>query len=289
MRQFLFLLKELNLVNSDLSPAKILDVLGSNDPGVSDGEGCYNLELEMTFLEFFEALVGCAEAFVTESVVKDPTTPRPSTGMTQDPSMYSVPASPSRMTSQGGIEEAAESLGKQTPFQGSGSPAPPSPGRNASSAALTNKTGGEESNKGSNNPGDLTAKSSQPNSVRQDLPGGEMQKSASFVSGQTGSEDQQPNLVQSSVSMLGPDGQPVEAEDGLDGGQLPGEEEEVELIDEATRKFNFWTHQIHIFFVRKFFPSAEKYVQMKKALEAKRVQEARHRLSASSCKKEAQG
>ena len=37
----------------------------------------------MTFLEFFEALVGCAQVYVTESVVKDPTTPRPSTTMTQ--------------------------------------------------------------------------------------------------------------------------------------------------------------------------------------------------------------
>ena len=55
-------------------------------------------------------------------------------------------------------------------------------------------------------------------------------------------------------------------------------EEDVELIDEATRKFNFWTHQIHIFFVRKFFPTAEKFVITKKALEAKRVASARHKL-----------
>lgn len=54
----------------------------------------------MTFLEFFEALIGCAEIFATDAVVKDPTTPRPSTVLTQDPSVYSMPASPSRMTSQ---------------------------------------------------------------------------------------------------------------------------------------------------------------------------------------------
>lgn len=30
----------------------------------------------MTFLEFFEALVGCAEIFVTHSMIKDPYTPR---------------------------------------------------------------------------------------------------------------------------------------------------------------------------------------------------------------------
>ena len=36
------------------------------------------------------------------------------------------------------------------------------------------------------------------------------------------------------------------------------EEIPVEELDEATRQFNFWTHQLHIFFVRKFFPVAQK-------------------------------
>ena len=35
------------------------------------------------------------------------------------------------------------------------------------------------------------------------------------------------------------------------------EEVPVEELDEATRQFNFWTHQLHIFFVRKFFPVAQ--------------------------------
>jgi len=54
----------------------------------------------MTFLEFFEALIGSAEVFVTEAVVKDPTTPRPSTVLTPEQSMFSMPVSPSRMASQ---------------------------------------------------------------------------------------------------------------------------------------------------------------------------------------------
>ena len=57
----------------------------------------------MTFLEFFEALVGCAQVYVTEAVVKDPNTPRPSTVMTHEQSYLSVPASPSRMASQAGM------------------------------------------------------------------------------------------------------------------------------------------------------------------------------------------
>ena len=44
-----------------------------------------------------------------------------------------------------------------------------------------------------------------------DLPG-EIQKSASFISGQTGSEEQP--MLQSSVSMIGPDGQPLDQEEG---------------------------------------------------------------------------
>lgn len=51
----------------------------------------------MTFLEFFEALIGCAEIYATEALVKDPITPRPSTAMTH--SVYSVPACPSRVAS----------------------------------------------------------------------------------------------------------------------------------------------------------------------------------------------
>ena len=54
----------------------------------------------MTFLEFFEACIASAEVYVTESVVKDPNTPRPSTCMTPDQSMYSVPGTPSRLASQ---------------------------------------------------------------------------------------------------------------------------------------------------------------------------------------------
>ena len=40
------------------------------------------------------------------------------------------------------------------------------------------------------------------------------------------------------------------------------EEEEdnyEEELDENTRQFNFWTHQVHIFFVRKFFPAASRF------------------------------
>lgn len=56
------------------------------------------------------------------------------------------------------------------------------------------------------------------------------------------------------------------------------QDNEAKLLAEATKKFNYWTHQIHIFFVGVFFPSAEKYIYIKKVLEARRLEEARRRM-----------
>lgn len=38
--------------------------------------------------------------------------------------------------------------------------------------------------------------------------------------------------------------------------------EEEDELDEATRQFNFWTHQVHIFFVRKFFPASQRNLHL---------------------------
>ena len=54
----------------------------------------------MTFLEFFEALVGCAQVYVTEAVVKDPTSPQPSVAIATDPSLASMTGTMYRETSQ---------------------------------------------------------------------------------------------------------------------------------------------------------------------------------------------
>ncbi|CAK8692787.1 unnamed protein product [Clavelina lepadiformis] len=62
MRQFLFLLKDLKIIGPQLSTRTVLDILADDDPSVSDGDSC-NMEIEMTFLEFFEALIGLALNF----------------------------------------------------------------------------------------------------------------------------------------------------------------------------------------------------------------------------------
>ena len=42
-----------------------------------------------------------------------------------------------------------------------------------------------------------------------------------------------------------------------------------EELDDATKQFNFWTHQVHIFFVRKFFPAAHRYMVLKGMIDKK--------------------
>lgn len=289
MREFLFLLKDLKLINNDLTPQRILEVLAIDDIVVADGQGCYNLELEMTFLEFFEALIGCAEIFATDAVVKDPTTPRPSTVMTQDPSVYSMPASPARFASQAAGEEGADSAVQQTPHQVSGSPGFSEANRAPSSTADTVKTGRDGSVKGAEaNPSNTqtaTASEHEPTSQQESARehGGEhAHKSASFVSTRTNATgDENQPLMQSVVSMgLRDTG---DYEEGMENGpghhrliQVDGEDEE---LDENTRRFNFWTHQVHIFFTRKFFDAAEHLISLKKILEGRRLEEGLRRMS----------
>ncbi|KAK6188921.1 hypothetical protein SNE40_004999 [Patella caerulea] len=281
MRQFLFLMKDLKLINSDLDPHGIITVLSSDDPGVADTEGCYNLELEMTFLEFFEALIGCAEIFVTEAVVKDPATPRPSTALTHDQSLCSIPGAPSRLTSQGCVDDVADSIQPTPQLETSSGVASPT---RAQSSIATTKTG-EISNKtldgqqpSSNNMPAVDGNqnvSNVPDASKDIQFMADQQKSASFVSTHTtATEDNQ--LMQSIVSIGGHTEIPI---DDIDGATPDGDEEEE--LDEATRRFNFWTHQIHIFFVRKFLPAADRMATIKNAVDGKVLEEARQRSVAS--------
>lgn len=69
MRQFLFMLRDFEILSKHLSIKTILKILAFDDPLVSSDniENC-NMELEMTFLEFFEALIGCALCYGFDNV-----------------------------------------------------------------------------------------------------------------------------------------------------------------------------------------------------------------------------
>jgi len=74
-RQFMFMLSDFRLINSDLSPKEVLQILAKDNPELSQEDFC-NLELEMTFLEFFEALIDCATVYVTDTVLKGHLSPK---------------------------------------------------------------------------------------------------------------------------------------------------------------------------------------------------------------------
>ena len=41
------------MINNDLTAQGVIEVLSSDDPSVSDGEGCYNLELEVSIYYYY--------------------------------------------------------------------------------------------------------------------------------------------------------------------------------------------------------------------------------------------
>jgi hypothetical protein len=61
LRKLLNILNEYKIIDSvNLSSKDIIEVMASDNSLVFDSEDSYNLELEITFLEFFEVLIGCA-------------------------------------------------------------------------------------------------------------------------------------------------------------------------------------------------------------------------------------
>ncbi|XP_069838110.1 radial spoke head 10 homolog B isoform X2 [Dendropsophus ebraccatus] len=70
MRHFIWIMRDLGVLSKELSVSKIVDVLAEDDPSVRDGNEI-NLELELTFLEFLEALIGCAIVYVTDELLQE--------------------------------------------------------------------------------------------------------------------------------------------------------------------------------------------------------------------------
>lgn len=68
MRKMLWMLKDYNLIDQNLSAKEVIKILARDDPRVEQ-DGFINLEIEISFLEFFEAIVGCAVVYVTDSLL----------------------------------------------------------------------------------------------------------------------------------------------------------------------------------------------------------------------------
>ncbi|XP_070270444.1 radial spoke head 10 homolog B [Myotis yumanensis] len=69
MRHFLWMLKDFKMINKELTSTKFVEVIAEDNPFVYDGIDS-NLELELVFLEFFEALLSFASISVTDQMTK---------------------------------------------------------------------------------------------------------------------------------------------------------------------------------------------------------------------------
>ncbi|XP_037400303.1 radial spoke head 10 homolog B isoform X2 [Pygocentrus nattereri] len=66
-RHFIWMLKDLGLLDSELTTTRMLEILSSENPAIyNSAHG--NLDLEITFLEFFEALLGCVEVKTIDGI-----------------------------------------------------------------------------------------------------------------------------------------------------------------------------------------------------------------------------
>ncbi|NWQ76561.1 RS10B protein, partial [Columbina picui] len=70
MRHFLCMLNDFKLLNKQLSASRVVEILVKDGPPVQDSSNP-NLEQELVFLEFVEALLDCALVFVTGDVIKE--------------------------------------------------------------------------------------------------------------------------------------------------------------------------------------------------------------------------
>lgn len=60
MRAFVNVLNDFKMIDKKLKTKDVVEVLAADNQLVYDSDNAYNLEFEITFLEFFEALIACA-------------------------------------------------------------------------------------------------------------------------------------------------------------------------------------------------------------------------------------
>ncbi|XP_068002859.1 radial spoke head 10 homolog B-like isoform X1 [Melanerpes formicivorus] len=70
MRHFLWMLKDFKLLSKQLTASRVVEILVKDGPSVPDSSNP-NLEPELVFLEFVEALLGCALVYVTSDMLKE--------------------------------------------------------------------------------------------------------------------------------------------------------------------------------------------------------------------------
>ncbi|KAM9012402.1 radial spoke head 10 homolog B isoform 4-T4 [Ara ararauna] len=69
MRHFLWMLNDFKLLSKQLTSSRLVEILVKDGPS-QPGSSNTNLELELVFLEFVEALLACASVYVTRDMIK---------------------------------------------------------------------------------------------------------------------------------------------------------------------------------------------------------------------------
>ncbi|XP_035745159.1 LOW QUALITY PROTEIN: radial spoke head 10 homolog B2 [Egretta garzetta] len=70
MRHFLWMLNDFKLLSKQLSASRLVEILVEDGPSLHDSSNT-NLEQELVFLEFVEALLDCALVYVTPDMIKE--------------------------------------------------------------------------------------------------------------------------------------------------------------------------------------------------------------------------
>uniref|UniRef100_A0A8B9R2F4 Radial spoke head 10-like protein B2 n=1 Tax=Anas platyrhynchos TaxID=8839 RepID=A0A8B9R2F4_ANAPL len=70
MRQFLWMLNDFKLLSKQLTASRLVEILVKDGPSLHDSSSI-NLEQELVFLEFVEALLDCALVYVTNDMIKE--------------------------------------------------------------------------------------------------------------------------------------------------------------------------------------------------------------------------
>ncbi|KAJ7410751.1 hypothetical protein WISP_106457 [Willisornis vidua] len=72
MRHFVWMLDDFKLLNKQLTASRLVEILVKIGASPHDGSGV-DLDLELVFLEFFEALLECAVVYITHDMAKEQT------------------------------------------------------------------------------------------------------------------------------------------------------------------------------------------------------------------------
>ncbi|NXL44676.1 R10B2 protein, partial [Podilymbus podiceps] len=70
MRHFLWMLNDFKLLSKQLTASRLVEILVKDGSSLNDSS-CTNLETELVFLEFVEALLECALVYVTSDTIKE--------------------------------------------------------------------------------------------------------------------------------------------------------------------------------------------------------------------------